>query len=193
MDPVIPEFKAFSKIPRISNLFMSITEKLDGSNGLVYVPEDPALPVLAGSRNRWLAPNTEENRGLDNFGFALWVNQNQETLRLLGAGYHYGEWYGCGIGRGYDLHERRFALFNPDRYKALEWVGLKSSPVGLVPELYRGIADIRNVDYILDELRQGGSRAVPGYARPEGCVIRLGDRLFKALLDKDGPSPLEAA
>ena len=48
-----PEFKGFSKIPRL-NREIIITEKIDGTNGQIYVPEDPTEPIFAASRNRWL-------------------------------------------------------------------------------------------------------------------------------------------
>ena len=44
---------------------MIVTEKIDGTNGVVLVQEDGT--VVAGSRSRWIVPLA------DNFGFAAWV------------------------------------------------------------------------------------------------------------------------
>ena len=68
------EFQPFPKIPRL-NREIVITEKIDGTNGVIHVADD--LTVTAGSRNRWL---TIEK---DNFGFAKWVAENAEELAEL--------------------------------------------------------------------------------------------------------------
>jgi hypothetical protein len=46
-----PEFKEFKKIPRLSREII-ITEKIDGTNGVIYIDENNN--IFAGSRNRWL-------------------------------------------------------------------------------------------------------------------------------------------
>ena len=48
---MLPEFKEFKKIPRLSREII-ITEKIDGTNGLIYIDEE--LNIFAGSKNRWL-------------------------------------------------------------------------------------------------------------------------------------------
>ena len=103
-------YPKFPKIPRLSRECI-VTEKIDGTNGLVFVPESDDAPICAGSRNRWL-----ESGKQDNFGFAGWVVAHAEELRELGPGLHHGEWWGVGIARGYDLYERRFSLFNVSRW-----------------------------------------------------------------------------
>ena len=96
-----PEFRPFPKIPRFDREVI-ITEKIDGTNASVHVTDDGH--VFAGSRNRWLTWDQ------DNFGFARWVKEHEDELRTgLGPGTHFGEWWGLGIQRGYDLHERRFS------------------------------------------------------------------------------------
>jgi len=84
------EFVKFGKIARLSRTVV-ITEKIDGTNGLIAIGEDGEFQV--GSRNRWIAP---EN---DNMGFARWAYENKDELMGLGAGFHYGEWWGQGIQR----------------------------------------------------------------------------------------------
>lgn len=81
----LPEHKPFPKIPRYLRDVV-VTEKLDGTNGLVYVSDDGV--VTAGSRNRWITP---ESKTSDNFGFAAWVAANADELAKLGPGFHYGE------------------------------------------------------------------------------------------------------
>ena len=84
------EFKKFDSIPRLSK-DMVITEKVDGTNACVVVMEDGT--IFAQSRNKIITPTD------DNHGFAKWVESNKEELLKLGVGYHFGEWYGCGIQR----------------------------------------------------------------------------------------------
>ena len=72
------EFIEFPKIFRLSREII-VTEKIDGTNAQVFVDED-ACSVRAGSRNRWITPET------DNFGFAAWVRDHGEELRGLGPG-----------------------------------------------------------------------------------------------------------
>lgn len=126
------EFIKFPKIPRLVNTQIIITEKIDGTNAQIVVPEDPTEPLLVGSRNRVITPG----KSTDNYGFAEWVSQHPE-LRLLGHGTHYGEWWGVGIGRGYgqldaflnmgkqDLHDLRVEL---------ECLGSKAAPGFKNPE-----------------------------------------------------------
>ena len=107
--PTDRPFEGFGKIARAQKAMgCVITEKIDGSNAQIII-EDGKI-VAVGSRKRWIAPG----KSTDNFGFAGWV----ERLLGLGEGIHYGEWYGSGIQSGYGLvdGEKRFALFNTDRW-----------------------------------------------------------------------------
>lgn len=168
-----PEFRPFQKIARLVR-DMVITEKIDGTNGVIYIPEvgdyvDGVEQVRAGSRSRWLST---DKKG-DNFGFAAWVNDNREALvTALGPGYHYGEWWGAGIQRRYGLSEKSFSLFNPYRYVQSE-AFLQTAPaeVRLVPVLYEGPFDLMKVDQYLERLRVFGSVAAPGFTDPEGVVV----------------------
>lgn len=162
---------------RLSNEVFHITEKIDGINGciiiqpynvidfdtkesLLYYQEDTTLAIYAQSRNRLINPHD------DNYGFAKWVQDNASILmRELGPGYHYGEWWGKGINRGYGLEERRFSLFNPTK---------KCSICYNVPSLISiscGVYLDGHIFNVIDELKEAGSLAAPGYMYPEGVVI----------------------
>lgn len=171
---MVPDFKEFPKIARL-NRTCTITEKVDGTNGCIIVAEDG---VWAQSRNRVLAEDT------DPFGFALFVEQNKAVLRdVLGAGYHYGEWFGRGIQRNYGMDSRRFALFNVDRWSEVPL------PEGLttVPILYRGLFTTQAVLGALALLREDGSKIAPGFMKPEGVVIyhEAANTGFKVTLERD--------
>jgi hypothetical protein len=169
-----PEFQPFGKIARLSRECV-ITEKIDGTNGLVYVNLDTGS-VLAGSRNRWLVPGKT-----DNFGFASWVMAHAADLARLGHGYHYGEWWGVGIGRGYGLFERRFSLFHVAKD------GVKPACCAVVPQLYVGLFETDAVGLVIDMLRASGSRAAPGFMAPEGVVVyhKAAGTAFKVTLEHD--------
>jgi len=169
----------FEAWPKMGRLFREIivTEKLDGTNAQVFIPEYDG-PVLAGSRTRWVTPED------DNFGFAKWVKENEDDLRRLGPGRHFGEWWGVGIQRKYGLLERRFSLFN-----TLRW-NKDNIPAccHVVPELYRGGFCEAMIQDCIDQLKEDGSLAVPGFMNPEGIIVfhtaaRVG---FKFTLDGDG-------
>lgn len=174
----LPTFQGFKKIPRL-NRDIVITEKIDGTNGVVFISEDGM--VLAGSKNRWLFPG----KSTDNAGFAEWVATNSEALRdTLGPGFHYGEWFGRKIGRGYGMQDRKFALFNTDR-----WKDLLETDFGLtrVPILYEGRFSQYAVESALQDLRAFGSVAVEEYSSPEGVIIYhvAAGQYFKVLLEGD--------
>lgn len=169
--PIPPEFKPWAPIPRL-NRDVIVTEKIDGTNAIVHVADDGE--ITAGSRTRWLID-------ADNFGFAAWCRLHAGELAELGAGYHYGEWYGSGIQRGYGLKERRFALFNIRR-----WCRTPPMCCSVVPVLACGPLH-GAVDDALARLRAKGSVAVPGYANPEGIVVfhTAGSHSYKVTLDHD--------
>lgn len=178
------EFKGFEKIPRL-NREICITEKIDGTNAAIGVTED--YRVYAQSRSRIITPTD------DNYGFAGWVERNKEALCNLGPGLHFGEWWGVGINRGYDLTERRFSLFNVKRWREDDLiVNMRKSgvPIYVVPVLYEGLWLCREQfapHYALTELAHSGSLAAPGYMRPEGIVVyhKAANFLFKATIEKD--------
>lgn len=174
-------FPKFPKIPRwLKPVF--VTEKIDGTNGLIFIGEDY---VSAGSRSRWIAPGKE-----DNFGFAGWVHKNENALvRVLGPGYHYGEWWGVGIQRGYDLDRRHFSLFNVGRWKEDELRAADApSALTVVPTLR--MLSYPDSDFILEEwdkLRDYGSVAAPGYMNAEGIMLyhSAANQYFKFPFESD--------
>lgn len=154
-----PIFVPFPKIGRLRRSII-VTEKIDGTNASVYVPDDDG-PLLAGSRNRWITPEA------DNFGFAAWVRDNSDDLRGLGHGIHFGEWWGQGIQRRYDQDRKRFSLFNVDR-----WADERPECCDVVPVLCRfGEFDSTEIHLAMEDLEATGSKAAPGFMRPEGIVV----------------------
>lgn len=150
------EFVEFPKMPRLSREVI-ITEKIDGTNAQIFITEDNE--IYTGSRTQWITPQN------DNFGFARWVEANKDELLKLGPGRHFGEWWGAGIQRRYGLSEKRFSLFNTVR-----WGDPVTRPTccGVVPVLWSGIFSTSVVNKIIEDLRQHGSYAAPGFMRPEG-------------------------
>lgn len=146
------EFKAWPKIPRWQNENYVITEKIDGTNGCIVITEHG--DVFAQSRSKIL----NETKAGDNFGFCKWVNGNRGDLLKLGAGYHFGEWWGQGIQRNYGLLERRFSLFNI-------WHTSIPECVGKVPVVER------TLDKAIARIKEIGSIAVPGFMNAEGLVM----------------------
>jgi hypothetical protein len=177
------EFVKFKKIPRYSRECI-ITEKIDGTNGCIYIgPENSWIgsevgEFLVGSRNGWITPET------DNHGFARWAFANEKELRELGPGLHYGEWWGQGIQRGYGLKEKRFSLFNTHKWSD---PSVRPACCSVVPIICDGLFSDEAVKYALSRLSIGGSLAAPGFAKPEGIVIYhvAGNLLFKKTLEDD--------
>lgn len=170
------EFRKFPSLARLTR-GMIVTEKIDGTNALVFVSDDGQ--VQAGSRTRWITPED------DNFGFARWVKEHEDELRTLGPGYHYGEWWGKGIQRGYGLDEKRFSLFNTSLW--CDAKGLRPACCHVVPVLREWTFDTAVVDEVLGDLARNGSYAAPGFMQPEGVVVFHvhGSHSFKKTLDKN--------
>jgi len=178
-EPFVP----FAKIPRWSRDII-ITEKIDGTNGSIFI--DPITDeFLIGSRNRWIQP------GNDNHGFAMWATQNEAALRRLGPGHHFGEWWGTGIQRRYNLSEKRFSLFNVGRFTPEALAELNQGPGQIVfravPVLYSGPNFEFAISRALTQLRETGSLAAPGFNDPEGIVIfhTASGHLYKKTLKDD--------
>ncbi|MDL5351183.1 RNA ligase family protein [Microbacterium sp. zg-YB36] len=217
------EFTPFPKLPRL-NRDITISEKLDGTNAAVVIvtlgeldhikterasirlfdddarnlvataagPVQGGYLVFAQSRTRFITPER------DNYGFARWVQNNAQALvDTLGAGTHFGEWWGSGIQRKYGLTggDKRFSLFNTARWgKEAVWIGDSDTPamggvpgLGVVPVLYEGIFDQIEIDRALRRLGVYGSAAAPGFMRPEGIVVwhTAARHGFKATLEGD--------
>lgn len=185
------ELEPFPKIPRLKRGVV-LSEKIDGSNAQIGICDDGR--VFAGSRNRWLTPGgTVNGKSSDNYGFASWVEENREALLTLGPGRHSGEWWGCGIGRNYGLHERRFSLFNSGR-----WSDAAKRPAccGVVPVLFAGDFASNVVDDVVEAIKASGSVAAPGFMQPEGVVVFMPEsgHLYKVLCEGDAlPKSLSGA
>lgn len=212
------KFKAFPKIPRLEKLAWSITEKIDGTNGIVYIVPittprladggeamtaaiaagalvvrdmcgpDNGWAIFAGSRSRWLSPYVQ---GGDNYGFAAWVLEHAEELvRVLGPGWHVGEWWGQGIQRGYDQKEKQFSLFSPWRYPRITEGAypdaggciIRKVPLLAMGHTLRTLADEIET-WALDALPTNGSIAAPGYMNPEGLVVTIDKQSYKVIIN----------
>lgn len=188
------EFKEFPKMARLSRECI-VTEKIDGTNAQIFIDEDGMM--MFGSRNRWVTPED------DNYGFAKWATEHADELRTLGVGRHFGEWWGQGIQRKYDMTEKRFSLFNVQRWalhgtepKVIETQDPRITKVqdilppccNLVPVLFRGIFSTMDISRALADLQLQGSSAAPGFMRPEGIVVFhvAGNVGFKKTLGNDG-------
>jgi len=170
------EFEKFSKIPRLSRECV-ITEKIDGTNGVIYINEEEG-EFLVGSRKRWITPED------DNYGFARWVDENKEELLKLGSGTHFGEWWGQGIQRRYDMDKKVFSLFNTHRWSD-DLIRPKCCSV--VPILATGDFNTNLIEGTLNFLEKYGSEASPGFMNPEGIVIyhTQGNLMFKKTIKND--------
>lgn len=169
------EFQDFQKISRLSRPCV-VTEKIDGTNGQIYITED--FDFYVGSRNRYL---TKEN---DNHGFYKWAMENKEELLTLGKGRHFGEWWGCGIQGRYSIKEKRFSLFNVKRYAEN-----RPSCCHVVPVLAEiDTFDTNYISRIMNDLIMMGSVA-SGISsdKPEGIVIyhTHSGSLFKKTFEND--------
>jgi len=196
----------FKKWPSMSKERVTVTEKIDGSNSCIRIRKSEDVPppqghdwvrykevdgtyyfVWAQSRTRFLKATKHE----DNFGFANWVCENTEELvRLLGPGDHYGEWWGSKIQRGYGLAngERAFSLFDVHKWDMLHHNEARTEIPNLykVPLLYHGSMYDFDIDEIMQELRDNGSRVQPGF-KSEGVVVYLRELRagYKVLVEND--------
>lgn len=166
------EFKAWPKITRIEKRRAPIfTEKLDGTNACIVISD--TLELFCQSRSRFITPED------DNFGFARWAYERKEDLLKLGPGYHYGEWWGSGIQRTYDLQEKRFSLFNTQWWNDNN--PHRPECCHVVPRL-----PVETIEQAKQFLLENGSLAAPGYMRVEGAIMYEPDTdtCFKIILDK---------
>jgi hypothetical protein len=183
-----PGFMPWPKTPRISkSFFVTITEKLDGTNAQFTIVGGEIVSV--GSRNRHITPGKET----DNYGFAGWVERNASELVKLGDGRHYGEWYGNGIQIGYGLDHKRFALFDARRWRKFYEDHKEGYDNGfpncleVVPVLYQGSFTDRVVNDCMARLETAGSVAVPGFMRPEGIIVEMnGERAKHTFMHQNG-------
>jgi len=210
-------FEPFPKVPRL-NRKVVITEKIDGTNASVWITNsdeldhpDPSvvsivdtntgpMMIRAGSRKRFVTPNSADNKQADNFGFAAWVRDNAEELVKLGEGVHYGEWWSKGIQRGYGLNHRRFSLFNTARWANVHnnnnGKGMYSTKQQLAPECCHVVPTLGNastitapyIKVLYEDLENTGSVAT-GYngAKAEGIMLyhTAANQMFKMTYEYD--------
>jgi hypothetical protein len=180
------EFIGMPKIARLSREIV-VSEKIDGTNALVYISDDLSpitlqsgriVPFLVGSKSRWIFP---EN---DNHGFARWAYEHVEDILKLGKGWHRGEWMGQGIQRNYGLTEKRFYLFNVSKWYDTD---IRPKCCEVVPIIYKGMFNTDAVEASLEYLKSTGSVAVPTFMKPEGIVIyhTAGKIYFKKTIEND--------
>ena len=172
---LFPEFQAFPKIGRLSKPII-ITEKIDGTNAQIFIDTlTHSYPIIAaGSRKQWLCVKKEDGNweiSGDNYGFGGWVRKHEEELIAgLGNGRHYGEWWGNGIQRNYGLKEKKFSLFNVNR-----WIKEENPPAccSVVPIIYDELYETNGnlVVEAMYKLSSNGSLAAPGFMKPEGIVV----------------------
>jgi len=167
------EFEAFPKIARLSRDCI-VTEKIDGTNAQIFIGENGEF--LTGSRTRWITPQD------DNFGFSKWAHENKDELLTLGAGRHFGEWWGQGIQRNYGMNKKVFSLFN-----AVRWEKNCPSCCSVVPILWNGDFSLLDVGFVMIRLKLFGSKASPNFMNPEGIVIyhTAANIGFKKTFEKD--------
>lgn len=184
------EFKPFPKIERVSKSYMTVTQKIHGTNAQVFIydtatlgPDGEVVPIKelkVGSRTRWITPED------DNFGFAKFVYENkQEFIDKLGIGQHFGEWAGPGINSGEGLKEKTFILFDRHRYPPERALPPRTT---IVPLLHSGPVDLTQLPHIMQQLKEGGSSLVPGFMRPEGIVVQVFGTRLKMVFDAEETS-----
>jgi len=169
----------FEKFPSVKRLKRNcvITEKLDGTNAQINF--NASGNILCGSRNRQITPDD------DNYGFAAWAYTNQSSLfDILGEGRHYGEWWGSGIQRRYNMDKKIFSLFNSGRWGSSDLVGVDQ--LSVVPVLYAGEFSTDIVDKTMEALKPE-SVAAPTYTNPEGIVVFHSQikQMFKVTFEHD--------
>ena len=177
-----PEFKKFPKIFRLYEQPIVVTEKIDGTNGLIYIHKE-SNTIMAGSRKRWITTSD------DNYGFARFVENNRdELIEKLGDGYHYGEWWGQGIQRHYNMDHRVFSLFNVSRWSEDR---VRPSCCDVVPEFPEyGIKSLSELNYLFDSLKSENSLAASKYklyfSPIEGLMVyfKNSDRYEKIIFDE---------
>lgn len=202
------EFRPWPKIARL-NRDIVVTEKIDGTNAAILIVEvEPGdkggddkvaavrhtdaedvmcfYHVYAQSRTRFITP------GADNHGFAKWVEKEAAPLvHVLGAGRHFGEWWGSGINRGYGLPkgEKRFSLFNVSKWGEADLSMVDGLRV--VPTIYDGPFSQNEIILAQAHLQMNGSLAAERegvtFMDPEGVVVFhvAANEMFKVTIKGD--------
>ncbi len=170
-----PDFQPFPKIGRLKRGCV-VTEKIDGTNACIVIQNGE---MFTQSRKRFIVP------GDDNYGFAAWAQEHRDELLTMGEGRHFGEWWGAGIQRRYGLTEKRFSLFDVNRWQ--DGCAARPACCGVVPILYQGDFDMARINGAMMDLAIMGSSAAPGFMNPEGIVVfhTATGTLFKQTFEND--------
>lgn len=194
------EFQAWAKTPRWFR-DVTVTEKIDGSNAAVRIVSVTEQSEISGPDSRFFHKNGNDEFLVvpqsrkriitpsdDNYGFAGWVDSNAwHLIEKLGPGLHFGEYWGAGIQRGYDMPRKVFSLFNTAKWGGVLSVDPDDTGLAVVPVLYEGPLRGSSIDVILEGLAKSGSHASEGFMRPEGvCIYHHASRnVYKALIEDD--------
>lgn len=182
-------YPSFPSIERLENLYCHITEKVDGTNGLIELYDSSIEGVLFGSRNRYISAN-DDNMGFVSF-FKNYTNQLGtltnyiEEEKLIYPIRIYGEWFGKGIQRGYNLEAKFFMPFN--EYLAIKMIDAGIPHIKMPVTLYSGKFSVEILEGCMNKLKDEGSQVVPGYNRPEGVVVYFPKHNFRLKETFEGP------
>lgn len=179
----------FTPWPKTTRIFrdITVTEKIDGTNAAItFAPIESMDAEVGGrayvlevqSRNRLITPG----KATDNYGFAQWANDNADALfAKLGYGRHFGEWWGRGIARRYNMDHRVFSIFNTDMWQVAPYTAhshqhkMGDDYLSVVPVLYRGMFDQAEIESVAMDLQHTGSEASDDFGKefnkPEGVCI----------------------
>ena len=162
-------YNSFPSIERLENIYCIISEKIDGTNSLIEINE---TNVRFGSRNRYIS-FSDDNAGFANF-FKDYEARFEDAAKDITTDESYplriyGEWFGCGIQRGYGLKDKFFMPFNSFySEKLIEY----QVPNVIAPNImYTGKFSMEVVDTCMQQLKLNGSGVVKDYKQPEGIVI----------------------
>ena len=184
------EYPKYPSIERFENIYSVISEKVDGTNGLMEIHEvfpkpdsDVTHVVTFGSRNKWIDVHSD-NAGFANF-FTPHIDKIVRVPEILKANAVneldnrnkacnmpiriYGEWFGQSIQRTYGLKQKLFMPFHTLLAKALIEAGVPNIIEPFI--FYTGKFDKSISDGFMDTLKTHGSCVVPGYFQAEGIVV----------------------
>ena len=193
LELVMSNYASFPSIERLENIYCVISEKVDGTNGLIEinevfpVGEPKEIQIRFGSRNRYITFNND-NADFANFfrhyearfkdvaadiilkelevsGETLTECQEQYPLRI------YGEWFGSGIQRGYGLKDKFFMPFST--FYAEKLIEYQVPNIVKPNIMYTGKFNKLTADMCMNTLAIHGSGIIKDYKRPEGIVIHF--------------------
>ena len=166
-------YPSFNSIERLENIYCVITEKIDGTNGLIEIHDSTIDGVKFGSRNRYITFENDNN-GFANF-FRHYTNQLFSLPNVIEEEPEYpiriyGEWFGCGIQRGYDLKDKFFMPFST--FYAEKLIEHQIPNIIKPSIMYTGKFSQEVVDTCM-QILTNGSLVIPEFKRPEGIVIHF--------------------